>query len=128
QPLPVGRGPGLRLGPVDLGGASLAHVVQVGQGPKAQILELGDPRRLPGRSALWRADGRRVGAGPRAAVLGRLTHRPAHSLGVNSASITSSSSPATPEPPEPDRGPPPSCGPGPSGPDCAPRPAVARDW
>ena len=43
QPFSSHGGPGVRLGAADLDGTSLAHVVEVGQGAHAQILELGDP-------------------------------------------------------------------------------------
>ena len=78
QPLPGHGGPGLLLGPADLRGASLAHVVQVGQGPQAQVLELGDPGRLlgdPGLELGARVGGRVSGRRrfPAAWLIGLLT-------------------------------------------------------
>ena len=51
------------FGPADLRGASLAHVVQVGQGPQPLVLELGDPRRLTGELGRLTGDGGSAAAG-----------------------------------------------------------------
>ena len=134
QPFPGHRGPGLRLGPADLGGAALAQVVEIGQGPEAQVLQLSDPVQQIGDRGLVTSDitravglpvlpgilclagrgppgipllaagggagiGRLAGRGsggrlaPGAAAARPLTHGLPHSWAVNSASMTSSSSP-----------------------------------
>src|SRR5262249_10176751 len=132
QPLPGHRGPGLRLRAADLDGAPLALVVQVGQGPQALVLELGDPGRQGGdRVAV--APGP-LAAPPRLPPRGRARRAPRLSPPLPPPPAPppppggGGPAPPPPPPPPPRPPPPPPPGAGPASPPGGGNPAESSSW